>query len=300
MLSVDGLRRRAALLRAIRAFFHGRDYLEVDTPLRQPVLIPEANIRPLRAEGGWLQASPELCMKRLLARGCERIFQICPCFRAGERGRLHHEEFTMLEWYRIGWGYGELMVECEALLAHLAAGILEGRPLSRQGREIELGSGCGRLTVAEAFDRYASIGLDTALATDRFDECIAFEIEPRLGWDRPLLLHDYPPSQASLARLRADDGSVAAERFELYIAGIELANGFSELCDPEEQRRRFGLEMEKMQVAGLDGAMPESLLGDLARIDSAAGIALGLDRLCMLLLGRDSIDDAVAFPPNTL
>ena len=120
MLDIEGLHFRAALLAAIRHFFTGLGFLEVDTPLRQPVLIPESNIVPLTSEGQYLQTSPELCMKRLLAAGCTEIFQICPCFRKGERGRLHLEEFTMLEWYRVGADYRRLMADCEMLLRHIA------------------------------------------------------------------------------------------------------------------------------------------------------------------------------------
>jgi len=300
------LQQRSQLLQAVRLFFHSRAYLEVDTPVRLPLLLPEAHIRPLRADGGFLQTSPELCMKRLLARGCSRLFQVCHCFRKDECGRLHQEEFTMLEWYRAGWSYTQLMAECEDLVRFLAAwlpelaGVIGTDALAREGKTVSLASPWERLTVDEAFRSFGDISAREALEQNMFDEVLVTRVEPRLGWERPVFLYDYPVELGSLARSRADNDTVA-ERFELYIAGIELANGFSELTDPEEQRRRFVLEIEKAREYGnSDGQMPEKFLADLVRLGETAGIALGLDRLFMLLMGCDTVSEAMTMSPEDL
>ncbi len=289
MLTPTELQQRALLIQAVRNFFLDRRYIEVDTPVRLPVLIPEAEILPMLSEDRFLQTSPELCMKRLLASGCSRLFQICRCFRKGEKGRLHQEEFTMLEWYRTGWTYVDLMEECEDMMGQLAGRSL----LSRTGQEIDLASPWQRLTVEDAFQRYAGISADQAVRTGRFDELLVEKVEPELGWQQPVFLYDYPLALASLARPKKINPAVA-ERFELYIGGIELANGFSELTDPEVQRQRFREEIKKMDTL-VDTAMPEKFLCALEQLPDCAGIALGLDRLFMVLLDRDSIAEVLPF-----
>lgn len=290
------LTERARIMTAIRAFFVGGGYLEVETPQRLPGNAPEAHIDAVGADGWFLQTSPELCMKRLLAAGYGQIFQLSHCWRGGERGSRHLPEFSMLEWYRIGVDYTLLMAECEALLRAL----VPAGALSWQGAQIDLTGPWERLTVAEAFARYTSISLAEALEQERFDEIIALEIEPQLGRQRPTFLTEYPASCAALARLKPDDASVA-ERFELYIAGLELANAFSELTDPQEQARRFGDEEQRRRDGGRPAyPFPEKFLFELGAIESAAGIALGLDRLVMLLCDAASIDEVVAFVPEEL
>ncbi len=290
------LKERAALIQAVRSFFMGQGFLEVETPIRIPAPAPEAHIEPETAGDWFLQTSPELCMKRLLAAGCDRIFQICKCFRRHERGDRHLPEMTMLEWYRAGADYRALMTDCEGLLSSLAAdGVLR---LAEQ--EIRLVPPWPRLTVAEAFRRFAPLSLEEALAADRFEEVMVADIEPRLGLETPVFLCDYPASQAALARLRADDPTVA-ERFELYVNGLELANGFSELTDSQEQRLRFQAERQRIRDLGRQpGPMPEPFLADLEQMPPAAGIALGIDRLVMLMTGACRIDQVVAFTPETL
>jgi lysyl-tRNA synthetase class 2 len=291
---------RSSFLGAVRSFFLGAGYLEVDTPLRLPALIPEAEILPFASEDWWLQTSPELCMKRLLACGASQLFQICHCFRKGEQGRFHQPEFSMLEWYHVHWNYRHLMEEVEALLsellracAHFPA-VQDGNSLVLQKREISFAGSFQRITVEEAFRQYAGMPVHRALAEDRFDEILVTEIEPHLGWDSPLFLVDYPAELASLARRRPDNPQVA-ERFELYIGGIEIANGFSELIDPKEQKHRFVREREKIEQQGRRaGPMPEEFLDDLALLRETAGIALGLDRLLMLFLGCASLGDVQA------
>ncbi|MFV0438612.1 MAG: EF-P lysine aminoacylase EpmA [Desulfopila sp.] len=308
MLDRSGLHLRAALFHAIRTFFTSRGFLEVDTPLRQPVILPESNIAPLMADGQFLQTSPELCMKLLLAAGCQDIFQICPCFRKGELGRYHLEEFTMLEWYRSGADYRQLMVDCEELLAAVAARLIEyDRDHHHQRPRIDISAAqllmsrpARRLSVAAAFRRYAPLGVEAALRQEKFEELLVEWVEPHLGVDRPLFLVDYPRELASLARVDPRRPAVS-ERFELYVAGLELANGFTELTDKEEQRRRFSQEIEQISARqGRETPMPEHFLDQLENIESAAGIALGLDRLLMLLLGEKRVDAAVTFSPDDL
>lgn len=290
------LMERARIVQTIRAFFIDRGYLEVETPHRLPGNAPEGHIDAV-ASGEWfLHTSPELCMKRLLAAGYGRLFQICRCWRQGERGRRHLPEYTMLEWYRSGTDYSALMRECEELLAEL----LPSGKMTNSGTTIDLAPPWERLTVAEAFARYGSLRLDAALAAGRFDEIIAFEIEPRLGLTRPTFLIEYPAALAALARKKPGDPQVA-ERFELYIAGLELANAFSELTDPVEQRQRFVHEEADRRAAGKPPyPIPETFLRELATMPDAAGIALGVDRLVMLLTGAESIDQVVAFTPEEL
>ncbi len=296
----ENLARRARLLTVVRTFFETADYLEVETPVRIPAPAPEAHIDPLAADGWYLQTSPELAMKRLLAAGCPRIFQICRCFRQGERGNRHLPEFTLLEWYTAHANYRHMMAQTEALARHAAVEI-NGRPeLAYQGRIIDMAAPFDRITVGEAFGRWAGCTPEEALATGRFDELMGLEIEPRLGWDRPAFLYDYPAACAALARLRPEHPAVA-ERFELYIGGIELCNGFSELTDADEQRRRFEAERHLRRQNGRPlPPMPEPFLTALTDMPPAAGNALGLDRLAMLLADTATIDDVTAFVPEEL
>lgn len=294
------LRRRAAMVAAIRGFFAERGYLEVETPLRLPIPLPEAHIELFASEGWVLQPSPETCMKRLLAAGCANLFQICKCFRKAERGRRHLPEMTLLEWYAAGETYADLMACCEALVPRIAHEIGAGGSLHYQGRRIDLSPPWERLTVREAFARFAAIPLETALAEDRFEEMMALRIEPHLGWERPVFLTEYPAEHASLARLKPGDPAVA-ERFELYIGGLELCNGFSELNDPAEQRRRFHVEQERMRAAGKPvHPLPEKFLAALADMPACAGNAMGIDRLAMLFCDAAAIDAVVAFVPEEL
>ncbi|MGB5686125.1 MAG: EF-P lysine aminoacylase EpmA [Candidatus Electrothrix sp.] len=300
MLSPEGLAQRSLMMQRARDFFCHREYIEVDTPVRLPVLIPEAEIVPLASETWFLQTSPELCMKRLLAQGCSQIFQICPCFRKGERGRLHQEEFTMLEWYHTGWNYLELMKECEQMIQQVAG----KSSIYRSGKAISLVAPWQRLTVNDAFRCYAGISAEEAIRTGAFDLLLVEKVEPKLGWETPVFLYDYPIALASLARPKLGSPELA-ERFELYIGGIELANGFSELTDPVAQRRRFNEEISKVDKVDVDSydntsKMPEKFLAALEKMPDCAGIALGLDRLFMLLLERDCLAEVLSFSEEDL
>ena len=301
MLNENGLQKRAQLIQAIRTFFIDRDYIEVDTPVRLPVLIPEAYNEPVESDSHFLQTSPEICMKRLLAEaGCTKIFQICRCFRKNERGDRHVPEFTMLEWYRANCDYQALMDECEDFICEVARAMGHGNLITVKDAKISLEKPWERLSVSEAFFRYGSVTVEQALEQDVFDKVLCRDIEPKLGTVKPVFLYDYPAELGALARKKKENKSLA-ERFEIYIAGMELANGFSELTDAIEQRLRFTKELESIEKQGrTSGLMPENFLKALPDMPEAAGIALGLDRLAMVLFNADRIDDVVTFTPEDL
>lgn len=288
--------KRARIVQQIRAFFIDRDFLEVETPHRIPANAPELFIDAVASEKWFLQTSPELCMKRLLAAGYPQLFQICRCWREGERSKTHLPEYTMLEWYRSHCDYQQLMDDCERLLLHLCP----DNVLKWQEKSIDLTPPWPRMTIVEAFKLFSPISLKTALETDEFDTTIALEIEPRLPQGKPLFLTEYPAKHASLARKKSTNPHVA-ERFELYIGGMEIANAFSELTDPDEQRQRFLLEESQRRAVGKPPyPTPEPFLNELATLPPAAGIALGVDRLMMLLCDKYEIDEVVTFIPEQL
>lgn len=275
MTDVALLKRRAAILRQIRFHFDSLGFDEVATAVRIKAPAPEPHIDCPPCGSDFLRASPELQMKRLLAAGMDKIYQIGPCFRDGEKGSRHNPEFTMIEWYRKAATYEDIANDLEALFAALAPEA--GAPL--------------RITVREAYMRYA--GWDPWLKWDgdRFDFDMATKIEPSLP-KGPVFLMDYPREACSLARLRGD----VAERWEFYWKGIELANCFTELCDGEEQRRRFvAARAEREAIGEADYPLDEAFLAELPQIGSAAGVALGVDRLVMLLCGAKSISEVMAF-----
>ena len=250
MLNESGLRQRAALIQAIRRFFIDRDYIEVETPLRLPVLIPEAHNEPVESGDHFLQTSPEICMKRLLAEtGCSKIFQICKCFRKNERGDRHLPELTMLEWYRIHCDYHSLMDECEDMIIEAARASGHSGSVKAGGKTISLEKPWERLTVSDAFAQYAPVSMARALEQKTFDEMLCRYIEPQLGLKKPVFLYDYPVELGALARSKKENPSLA-ERFEIYIAGLELANGFSELTDRAEQQKRFEIELQLIKKQG--------------------------------------------------
>lgn len=287
---------RARILSEIRAFFTLDHFLEVETPQRIPCNAPELYIDPVASGDHSLHTSPELCMKRLLAAGYPRIFQICHCWRAAERGQKHLPEFTMLEWYRSHSDYTELMLDCEKLIRHL----VPSATLVYQNQQIDLTTAFERLTLEQSFDRYAPVSLQQALADDCFEEHYCQYVEPQLGITKPTFIHDFPTSMAALARTKNND-PLHAERFELYIAGVEIANAFSELTDAEEQRQRFTVEEQQRRALGKQpSALPEPFLTELSLMPPSAGIALGIDRLIMLLTDADTIDKVVAFCPEDL
>ncbi len=304
--SLETLRQRAGLLRRIRAFFDAREVLEVETP----VLSRAATVDPqidsfVTQDGRWLQTSPEFAMKRLLAAGSGPIWQLARVFRVDESGRHHNAEFTLLEWYRLGWDHQQLIDECDALLQALGA----------------TSAACTRVRYRDAFLQHAGVdpwcapltSLRAALPASArelalpagdegqqrdflLDLLMSHIVGPQLGRDVPLVLYDFPASQAALARIRADDPPVA-ERFEIFWRGIELANGFHELTDAGEQRRRF--EADQARRAADGRAVPpydEALIAALEHgLPNCAGVAIGIDRLLMLLLQRPTIGEVLAF-----
>ena len=294
------LQQRASILQGIRQFFIEKGYLEVETPHRIPTPAPESHIDAIPSGTWFLHTSPELCMKRLMASGYEKIFQICRCWRERERGGQHLPEFTLLEWYRTGGDYHSLMEECEGLIRFVARAIGLGQKIIFRDREIDLSKPWQEISVKEAFRFYTKISITEALEQNLFDEIMVQEIEPNLGVEIPTFIYDYPAERGALARLKQEDPSVA-ERFELYIGGLELANGFSELVDSEEQRKRFHLENENRQSIGKRiYSMPDKFLAELDNMPPSAGIALGVDRLAMFFWDAKTIDEVVAFTPEEL
>lgn len=239
-------------------------------------------------------------MKRMMSAGYERIFQICRCWRDRERGSRHLPEFTLLEWYRTGADYHSLMDECEDLIRFVAEAIGSGRNISSRGHDINLSSAWEKISVEEAFHRYGRMSVPEALKRGLFDEIMVQEIEPKLGLKKPTFIYDYPAERGALARLKPRAPSVA-ERFELYMGGLELANGFSELVDSKEQRKRFHTENESRRSMDKPAyPMPEKFLTELENMPPSAGIALGVDRLVMVFLNAELIDEVVAFTPEEL
>jgi lysyl-tRNA synthetase class 2 len=296
----NALRQRAQVLQEIRKFFIDLGYLEVETPHRIPAPAPESYIDAVVSGQWFLHTSPELCMKRMLAAGYDKMFQICRCWREGERGNQHMPEFTLLEWYRAECDYLGLMEECEDLIRTVALAIGLGKRVVYRGQKIDLADSWERISVREAFRRYSAISLLEAVERDLFDEIMVRDIEPKLGVGKPAFIYDYPAERRAMARLKQNDRTLA-ERFELYMGGLEIANAFSELIDAEEQRRHFLRENAKRQALGKPVyPVPEKFLEELGNMPPAAGIALGVDRLVMVFLNAATIDEVVAFAPEEL
>ncbi|UDL91311.1 EF-P lysine aminoacylase GenX [Mesorhizobium sp. PAMC28654] len=322
---------RNGIAASLRDWFSRRDFVEVETAALQISPGNEAHLAAFATEAIgpdgtrsplYLHTSPEFACKKLLAAGEPRIFSFGPVYRNRERGPLHHPEFTMLEWYRVGESYESLMLDCAALLA-LAAERAGATRFSFRGRDCDPFAEPERLTVADAFTRHAGIDLLATIApdggTDRdalhdalsqaglrtaaddnwadlFSRVMVEKVEPALGLGRATILCEYPVAEAALARPSSRDPRVA-ERFELYGCGVELANGFGELTDPEEQRRRFVVEMdEKQRIYGERYPIDEDFLAALAIMPRASGIALGFDRLVMLATGAQKIEDVIWTP----
>lgn len=307
---IAALRARATMLAAARSFFATRGVLEVETPILSAGGTTDPQIESLStrvcglAGPLYLGTSPEFAMKRLLAAGSGDVYQICKVFRDEERGRWHNPEFTMVEWYRLGFDDGALMSEVEDFVGHLLA------PHRRL-------PAAERLSYAAAIRRHAGVdahragleelrlaaaahGVHCDADLDRdgaLDLLMGLVVGPRLGRERPSFVCDYPASQASLARLKAGEPPVAA-RFEFYLDGIELANGFHELCAAQEQRARFEEDLRRRRNLGRPGpAADEHFLAALDYgLPDCAGVALGFDRLVALALGADSLAAAMAFP----
>ncbi len=293
------LRRRALIYEFTRTFFREQGFLEVETPARVPTVAPELHITPFESEAWLLSTSPELYMKRMLAAGYDRLFQMSHCFRRGERGRWHNPEFTMLEWYRTGANYRQMIQDIEQLVVTLASKLRLSTVVKYRGQDIDISLPWPRITVRDAF--FHAAGWDPVAEPDslRFDTDFVTKVLPSFTLSRPTVLIDYPSAMASLARLKPDEAGVA-ERAEVFIGGLELANVYSELRDAQEQERRFHEAIEQIHKEyGQQLAMPRQFLEAVAHLPECGGVALGIDRLVMLLCNVDSIDEVIAFTVDT-
>ena len=303
------LNERGAILRGIRRFFEARGFLEVETPILVPSPGLDVHLDAFELEttvgaspARYLITSPEYQMKRLLADGYEKIFQVTKVFRRGERGARHNPEFTMLEWYRANASVLDVMRDTEELVAETTDGKIALGP-----RRVLTMPPFPRMTVCEAFESFARVTPDETLRLAAEEEDVFFRllverVEPKIELlDRPLFLTEYPATQASLARNKPDDPRVA-ERFELYVAGVELCNGFGELTDPTEQRARLERDRRERKIRGLPVyPLDERFLGALVRgIPESGGNALGVDRLVALACGTTNIGDVMAFTEDEL
>jgi len=320
------LKRRSALIRAIRAYFDEMGFIEVDTSVTIRAPAPELHIEAPRValnvqgqtQTRYLQTSPELAMKRLLALGAEKIYQIAPVFRDGDYGDHHRPEFRLLEWYRRDENWTTLLSDCETLFRRLATEMTGSETLSYQGSLIDLSPPFARISVEEAFLRHAGFSILDALESSKLRkelDSLGIDHAPSDGWDdlfhrvfltlvepkllespNPLFLTHYPAPLGSLARLSPEDPRVA-ERVELYVGGMELANGFGELTSSTEQRTRFEEARKKRLAMGSsDYPFDESFLECLDSLPPCAGIALGIDRLLMLALDLPTIGDSACLP----
>lgn len=323
-MSKEDIKKRNLLTRAVREFFDSRGFLEVETPIMTPTVDPEVNLTPfettLVSPSGdmtpmYLVPSPEFQMKKLLGAGFGNIYTITKVFRNGEfGGGRHNPEFTMLEWYRENAGYFDIMEDCEDLVISLMGG---KESLTYQGSEIDTSKPWDRISVNELFIKYCGIDLlknkdfETFKKTaegigvgadacktwdDIFYKIFLNKIEPDLGKNKPVFVYNYPASQGALAKKASDPFWV--ERFELYIAGQEICNAFSELLDPEEQRKRFENSLkERKEMGKTVFPIDNELLKSLGQINlPIGGNALGLDRLFMVLLDQRGIEDVLLFP----
>ena len=321
---------RGRIAASLRGWFAARDFIEVETPILQVSPGNETHLHAfataLIAPSGersslYLRTSPEFACKKLLAAGEKRIFEFARVFRNRERGPTHHPEFAMLEWYRAGATYEALMDDCAALLGETARAA-DVKIFSYRGQTADPFKTPERLSVDEAFTRYAGIDIlatvkagqgdraavakaataagiqiaDNDTWGDIFSRVLVERVEPKLGQGRATILYDYPIPHAALARQKKNDPRVA-ERFELYVCGVELANAFGELTDAAEQRKRFAADMaEKERIYGERYPLDEDFLAALARMPEASGIALGFDRLVMLATGAQRIEQVLWTP----
>ena len=310
----EALRRRAAMLAELRAFFAERDVLEVETPLLSAETTLDLHLDSLGSEVEapgvpsrrmYLQTSPELAMKRLLAASSGSIYQVCKAFRGGERGRWHNPEFTILEWYRVGWDHHRLMREVVALIETLLTGSrrLEAAVYASYADLLRQHAGVDphdaptrtlRQTVERSPAHQNADGLDR---DDLLSRLFVERVEPRLASNRVTVVFDYPASQAAMARLNAGDPRTA-ERFEAFVGDIELANGYGELSDPAEQRQRLERDLARRRKEGRPlPPMPSRFLAALeAGLPRCSGVALGFDRLLGLDLEARKIGELIAFP----
>ena len=318
------LKQRAETIASVRRFFSEKCFLEVETPALVAAPNPERHIQPMHvrkngdsASDSYLISSPEPHMKRLLSEGFERIFQICRCFRQGEWTSIHNPEFTLLEWYRVGGTHEEIAVDAEELIRFVVADVLHTDSLIFNGNRVELDPPWPRITVVEAFTRHAGLKMDFSWSVeefareagasgcesihsrdswdDLFAKLLIEKVEPALAREKqPVFLMDYPARLSPMAKPTETDPNTAS-RTELYVAGLELANGFSEENDPRRQRRNLMAE-RRHHPCPQRYPLDEGFLDSLHHMPDSAGMALGIDRLVMLITSSHSIQEAVAFP----
>ena len=291
-MNVEILKERAKIVSAIRRFFDDQGFVEVETAVRIPAPAPEEHIDcPPVVGGGYLRASPELQMKKLLAGGMDRIYQIGPCFREGEKGSRHNPEFTMIEWYRRKADYLDIRNDLEILVSRLFAGNREQGTGNRLDLSTSQLLNFSTLKVRDAYRDHAGWDPWTEWDQDRFDFDMATKIEPAIkSIGGGVFLMDYPPQAASLAKLSRPSKHPSlpdfsyAERWEFYWDGLELANCFTELCDRDEQLKRFEKAKDARKLLKeSDYPLDYEFIDSLSRIEHAAGVALGIDRLVMIL-----------------
>ena len=299
--SCQMLPQRAKVIQKIRQFFYQRNILEVDTPLLSPATIPDPSIASIKCQSSlYLQTSPEFCMKRLLAAGSGAIFQICKAFREGESGRLHNPEFTMLEWYQPGYDHHQLMKEVSLLIQTVMPVDVVNEYSYQQLFEKHLEINPHTATIdnliqlAKAHDIEVT-GIDNNDKDSWLNILLTHHIEPKL--QGLTFIYDYPASQAALAKLRDCGDYQVAERFEAYIGSIELANGFHELCDADEQLQRFEDELQQRVSLGLPEVnIDHELIAALRYgMPACSGVAVGIDRLLMCVFGKDKLSDVMSF-----
>lgn len=312
---LTAMQARAKMYARIRQFFAERNVLEVETPILSQAGVTDVHLASVAAQRHvagqlqthYLQTSPEFAMKRLLASGSGPIYQICKVFRDDEHGRKHNSEFSMLEWYRPGFSLKDLMFETTDLLSVcLQERFSELRPLVlsyKHAFQDRLDLNPLQATLKQLKDTANRVGLNLDLGEDRLgyiDLLFSHFVEPSLGFDTPVFLTDFPPELASLAKVKQDqDGEWVAARFELYIEGLELANAFDELVDAEVLRQRFEQDNQRRADLGLS-IMPvdEYLLAALPQMPATSGIALGLDRLLMVVTQQSRLDKVITFPAH--
>lgn len=296
--SLSNVRLRATLLSRIRQFFAKRDVLEVETPLLSQHTVTDLHIESFRTESHYLQTSPEYAMKRLLAADSGPIFQICKAFRHNETGYQHNPEFTLLEWYRPGFNHHDLMNEVDALL-QLSLGTAPGERISYQqlfSNKFNINPhDCNLKSLQKCAAEYKLNVIEPVADKDTLLQLLLSHfVVPQLGFDKPIFIYDFPSSQAALAKINRGK----AERFEVYVQGSELANGFHELTDAKEQLHRFETQQARRkklnrEVPAIDRRFIDALQHGLP---TCAGVAVGLDRLLMILANTKNIHDVIAFP----
>ena len=287
---------RNRCIKELRNFFSANDFIEIETPIMIQSPAPEDYINAPQVGDFFLRTSPELHMKRLIAAGYNKIFQIGPCFRKGEIGTRHNEEFTMLEWYETGKDYNDILDFTRELLLKTIKSSIGSTSVNFNGNVIEFETDWKVYSVRDAFRKFANVSPEQAIKENRFELLLTEKIEPNLPKNKPVILKDYPASMAALSRLSKKDNSLA-ERWELYLGGIEIANAYSELIDPAEQRRRFNIAHSNRKKSHLPEYPDDSNFFEAIDygMPEYTGIALGIDRLMMILTDTPNIKGVISF-----